>query len=97
MLSLNASTSRKDVRMDERRRRKKDNQVTGEFCERFGAVAVHKGFATLEQVKSAIAEQIEDDVQGREHRLIGSILFERGWITEEQIEQVLRELHKSIA
>jgi len=83
--------------MEERRRRKKDTQVTGEFCERFGTVAVRRGFATIQQVKNAIAEQIEDDVHGREHRLIGTILFERGWITEEQIEQVIRELRRSIA
>jgi hypothetical protein len=82
--------------MEERRKKKKDEGVTGEFCERFGAVAVHKGFSTIEQVKQAIAEQIDDDVQGREHRLIGTILYQNGWITEEQIELVLRDLRKFI-
>jgi len=70
--------------------------VTGEFCERFGAIAVRKGFASLDQVRKAVVEQIEDDVEGREHRLIGTILYQRGWITEDQIEQVLLELRKSI-
>jgi hypothetical protein len=90
---------RKDPRqtMEDRRRRKKDHDVTGEFCERFGAIAVHKGFATLDQVKKAIGEQIDDDVHGREHRLVGTILYQRGWITEEQIEQVLLELRKTFA
>jgi hypothetical protein len=83
--------------MEDRRRRKKDHDVTGEFCERFGAIAVHKGFATLDQVKKAIGEQIDDDVHGREHRLVGTILYQRGWITEEQIEQVLLELRKTFA
>ena len=70
--------------------------MTGEFCERFGAIAVRKGFASLDQVRKAVVEQIEDDVEGREHRLIGTILYQRGWITEDQIEQVLLELRKSI-
>ena len=82
--------------MEEQRRRRKDHQVTGEFCERFGAIAVRKGFASLDQVRKAVVEQIEDDVEGREHRLIGTILYQRGWITEDQIEQVLLELRKSI-
>ena len=83
--------------MEQRRRRKHDSSNPGEFFKRFGSVAVHKGFTTIDQVKNALADQVEDDVQGREHRLIGAILFDKGWITEEQIEQVLRDLHKSVA
>jgi len=45
-------------------------------------------------VKSAIMEQVEDDLNGREHRLLGSILHDRGLITENQIETVLLELRK---
>lgn len=82
--------------MDVRYRRKSDKQVTGDFCRRFGAIAVHKKFSTAEQVKSAIMEQLEDDMSGREHRLLGSILYDKGWITEDQIEAVLRELKKTM-
>lgn len=82
--------------MNTPKRRKSDNKVTGEFCERFGAIAVRMGFVTLEQVKAAISEQVDDDINGREHRLIGSIFYDHGWITEGQIEAVLLELRKSL-
>jgi hypothetical protein len=82
--------------MEIRHRRKSDKQVTGDFCKRFGAVAVHKKFSTAEQVKTAIMEQLDDDINGREHRLLGTILFDKGWITEDQIEAVLMEIKKTI-
>jgi hypothetical protein len=80
--------------MEHPRRRKGDEGVTGEFCNRFGAVAVNKGLVTVGELKAAIMEQIDDDVNGREHRLLGSILYEKGLITEGQIEDVLLELKK---
>jgi len=81
--------------MDYQRRRKKD-QVTGEFCQRFGAVAVHRGFVTLDQVKLAMNEQLDDDLNGREHRLLGTILHDHGWLSDHQIEAVLLELRPSL-
>ncbi len=80
--------------MNIRNRRKSDKQVTSDFCKRFGAIAVHKKFCTAEQVKSAIMEQFDDDIGGKEHRLLGSILYDKGWITEDQIEAVLVEVRK---
>lgn len=78
------------------RRRKNDAAVAGDFCRRFGAIAVHKGFVTGDQVKIALTEQVDDNLQGREHRLLGSILFDRGWITEQQIEQILVTLRDAL-
>jgi hypothetical protein len=83
--------------MEPRRRRRSDRQRSPDFCRRFGAIAVLKGYVTLEQAKSAMAEQIDDDVYGREHRLLGAILFDKLWITESQIEEVLRELSTTSA
>lgn len=80
--------------MEYPRRRKGDEGVSGEFCSRFGAIAVNKGFVTIGELKAAITEQIDDDVNGREHRLLGSILYEKGLITEGQIGAVLLELKK---
>jgi hypothetical protein len=77
------------------RRRRSDKHDTGESCRRFGTVAVNRKFATIEQVRSAILEQLEDDVNGREHRLLGSILYDKGWISEEQIEAILKEIRKN--
>lgn len=78
--------------MDKLRRRKSDLHAGTEYCRRFGVIAVHRGIVVLEQVKQALVEQLEDDIQGREHRLLGTILYEHGWITQSQIESVLADL-----
>jgi hypothetical protein len=78
------------------KRRKGDATVTGDHCQRFGAIAVQKGFVSLEEVKSAIGEQVDDNINGREHRLLGTILYEKGFITEYQIDVVLQELKKNL-
>jgi hypothetical protein len=75
-------------------RRKSDSDTTSCRCHRFGAIAVLKGFVTIDEVKAAIMDQVEDDLSGREHRLLGSILLERGLVTENQIETVMLELGK---
>jgi len=77
-------------------RRKSDSDPTSCRCHRFGAIAVLKGFVTIDEVKAAIMDQVEDDLSGCEHRLLGSILFERGLITENQIETVMLELQKQL-
>jgi hypothetical protein len=61
---------------------------------RFGKIAVDMGFITSKQLKEAITEQVEDNLAGKPHRPIGSILFEHGGITKEQIDIVLKELFK---
>ncbi len=70
--------------------------MTDAGCRRFGAIAVHLQFCTVEQVKSAMTEQLEDNINGREHRLLGSILYDKGWISESQIEAVLLELRSTM-
>ncbi len=59
---------------------------------RFGRIAVDMRFITAKQLKEAINEQVEDNIFNRPHRLIGSILFEHGWITKEQIDIVLKRI-----
>lgn len=63
-----------------------------EYCRRFGQIAAGRGYVTSEQVKAAMAEQLDDDLAGRPHRLLGTILFEKKWMTPKQIEAVLNEL-----
>ncbi len=82
--------------MQSRSRRRSDKQVNGGFCKRFGSVAFRKKCATAEQVKAAILEQLDDDLNGREHRLLGFILSDKGWITEAQIEAVLLEVRRAV-
>ncbi len=52
------------------------------------------GFVTAKQLKDAMVEQVEDDIFDRPHRLLGNILLENGWITNEEIDIVLNELFK---
>jgi len=61
---------------------------------RFCQIAVDLGFITEGQVRIALDEQISNDPSNRlrPHRLIGEILLRNGWLTNEQIEQVLNRL-----
>ena len=59
---------------------------------RFGRIAFHRKYVTLEQVQRALAEQMEDNVTQKPHRLLGDILLENRWITEEQMESILDEM-----
>jgi hypothetical protein len=64
------------------------------LCHRFGTVAVRRGFISENQLKAAMVEQLEDDLNGRDHRIVGAILFKKGWITWDQVDAVLQELFK---
>ena len=61
---------------------------------RFGTIAVKKGFVTKEQVLEAIKIQMERNLDGLEHRLIGSILYSMGYITLPQIDEVAEAVKK---
>jgi diguanylate cyclase (GGDEF)-like protein/PAS domain S-box-containing protein len=74
-----------------------DRELSIKYCHKFGKIAVDMGFVTAEQVKEALAEQIDDDMNDKVHRLIGEIMFMKGWITFEQIDLVLLELSKEKA
>jgi hypothetical protein len=65
-----------------------------EWCFRFGTIAVKRGMITREQLKEALVEQVEDDLNDRPHRLLGEILLERDWMSGDQIERVLRDLFR---
>ncbi len=67
-------------------------RISKKYCPRFGKIAVDMGFVTAKQVKVALAEQVEDNIFNRPHRLIGSVFFVHGWITDKQIDIVLYEL-----
>lgn len=60
-------------------------------CLRFGELAVKMGFVSHDQLAAALAKQDEENRQNR-HRVIGLILYDEGWITTEQIEQVLNRI-----
>lgn len=59
---------------------------------RFGTIAMEKGFITKAQLVEALIAQIDDNIDKKKHRLIGTILFELGYITHQQIDKVLAEI-----
>jgi hypothetical protein len=64
----------------------------GMLDKRFGAVAIDKGFISLEQLFEAMKIQISENTEGVAHRLIGQILWEKGYISSEQINEVLKSM-----
>ena len=64
------------------------------YEERFGNIAISKGFITSENLLAALRIQVQEETREKKHRLIGQILLERGVISGEQIKQVLAELFK---
>lgn len=62
-----------------------------EYCKRFGQIAVERGFITPKQLKEALSEQVDNDLAGKPHRVLGDILFEKAWMTARQVEIVLDE------
>lgn len=61
---------------------------------RFGVAAVEKGFITLDQLFDAMKIQLTEEIEKREHRLIGTILFDMGILSPSQIDEVLDSMRK---
>lgn len=59
---------------------------------RFGVTAVEKGFITKDQLFEALRMQITEEIEKKEHRLIGRILYDMELLTLSQIEEVLDTL-----
>ena len=64
------------------------------YEERFGNIAIAKGFITPEELLTALKMQVQEETEKKTHRLIGQILLEQGVMSGEQIQQVLTELFK---
>ena len=59
---------------------------------RFGIIAVKREFITRDDLDRGMRIQLEEDIDGKQHRLIGRILFDLGLLTLGQIEEVLTVL-----
>ncbi len=62
---------------------------------RFGTVSISKGFITLEQFTEAIKIQAEEDLESSNHRRLGEILIDLGYMNSSQVNGVLEELIKA--
>ena len=56
---------------------------------RFGVIAVEKGFITKEQLFEALKIQVDEDLSGKPHTLIGIILIKLSYLTHEEADDVL--------
>ena len=61
---------------------------------RFGDIAIRKGFINKEQFIEAMAFQIENELEGRQPKLIGSVLTDMGYLTREQVDEVIGVMAK---
>jgi hypothetical protein len=59
---------------------------------RFGSIAIRKGFITTEQLIDALTLQVRENIYKSEHRLIGSILREMGYLSVDQIDEILTDM-----
>ena len=72
--------------------------MTIEHCKdrfRFGMVAVEKGFINEKQLVEAMKIQVGNDIKGTGHKLIGTILFEEGYMNAKEVDGVLRCMEMS--
>lgn len=69
-------------------------KISQKYCPRFGQIAVELGFITEAQVVEALASQVRQELDGRGHRLLGEILFEKKWMSASQIDDVMTALFK---
>jgi len=52
-----------------------DRKISGKYCNRFGIIAVDKGFVTADQLKEALTEQADDNLSNKPHRLMLILLL----------------------
>ena len=62
--------------------------------QRFGELAIRLGFITKDQFIEAMAIQIENELEGTQPKLIGSILLDAGFMTTEQLDDVIKLMAK---
>jgi len=64
------------------------------LANRFGQIAIELGFVTSEQVSEVLSEQVSigSSSRLRPPKLIGEIFFEKGWLTQKQIQIVMEKI-----
>jgi len=60
----------------------------------FGVMAVEMEFITASQLGKAVNVQMKEDLSGMKHRLLGEILVDMGFMTENQVAEVLKTVKK---
>ena len=63
---------------------------TNQYEMRFGIIAIEKGFINKNQLIEVIGLQVEDEIEKRRPKLIGTILSNLGYITHKQIDEIIK-------
>lgn len=73
------------------------NDPEVKYTLRFGEIAIQKGFITISALEEALAEQIsiEPSVKHKQWKVVGQILFDKGYMTINQIEIVMEEIDRN--
>jgi hypothetical protein len=66
------------------------------FEPRFGDVAISRGFITLERLIEAMSTQVKEETEKGIRRLLGEIAMDLGFMTAESVEEVLKEMKKTL-
>jgi hypothetical protein len=70
----------------------KSHREVEHYDRRFGIIAIESGFITIDALAEALRVQIQENLDRKSHRLTGQILMDRGHMTPDQVEAVLRSL-----
>ena len=62
----------------------------------FGSIAVGKRFLTLDQLIETMKIQIREDLINTNHKLIGELVIELGFMRATQVNEVLDVLSRNI-
>lgn len=65
-----------------------------QYDKRFGAIAIEKGFITLDELIEALTIQVKEEIEHGEHKLIGTILFDKDILTADQVQEVVNVVLK---
>ena len=60
----------------------------------FGEIAVSRRYVTPVHVLECLDAHIEDVARGNRYRLLGEIMFDKGYLSREQIDDVIETLFK---
>jgi hypothetical protein len=66
-----------------------EESMANKPSKRFGQIAVEQGLITLEQLKSALSYQAQENLNDGGHQRIGEILIHQGLITSQQVKEIL--------
>jgi hypothetical protein len=60
---------------------------------RFGTIAINKGYITKDQLIRALTIQANENIEEGKHRLLGQILLGEGFLSAEQVDDILDTLN----